>query len=81
MIFQDIYTRLRYKIEHWQSPKRTFPRSETKVTELWGNGDQQLACGNHDVLPTFGAAAAKETRQTSGTSTTTTGTLLLLTAM
>ena len=38
MIFEDVYTRLRYKIEHWRRSKESFLHSKANVTELCGRG-------------------------------------------
>jgi hypothetical protein len=55
------HNRLRYKIKYWHTLRNSFLRSEAKVTEFYqGVAISSQRCGSHDVVPTFGAAAAKE---------------------
>lgn len=82
MIFQDIYTRLRYRIASIGKgiKERFLAQRQRSQSSVEGVISSQHAATTM-LFPTFGAATAKETRQASGASATTTGTLLLLTAM
>ena len=61
MTFENTYSRLRYKIKYWHRLRRSFLRSEAKVTEFYERDQSVVGAAAATRLPTFGAATAKET--------------------